>query len=555
LRLGEQNTTIRRRARLAFAALVLAVAGACNGSAKAVDGGPEAPEVARARALVSGGPGGRAALPPRAETLALAESVEARAVKEGAGARAVELHALAGALFERVYRVYGKPQDAQEAIGAFDAASKDLGSPGACDAAMQAAALAGDAAHDAKASFIAFYKLSKRGPGARGRDGAACQGRIEAALSGLEAFRPPPSVLSAIDRGLEAEGALAPADAGAGTFLDRVEHWPGKDAARVVVTLSGAARYRVSDEPPAAGAPQRIFVDVDGASLGKRGARRDARGSGIVTRVRVIPTSGGSRVVLDLDSGTVYRRAFDLREPFRIVIDVARRPPSERGSHRSVARVVLDPGHGGYDAGATGPTGLKEKDVTLDIARRARPILARAGLDVELTRADDPFVSLEERTARANQLGADLFVSIHCNAAENHGRRGVETYVLDTTRDEIAQRVAARENATSAAATAELASILANMRLADQATHSTHLAELLQKASMASLRPGNTDVIDGGVHYAGFYVLVGARMPAVLFETSYISNATEEQRLASATYKDRLADAIANAVRAYREGR
>ena len=93
------------------------------------------------------------------------------------------------------------------------------------------------------------------------------------------------------------------------------------------------------------------------------------------------------------------------------------------------------------------------------------------------------------------------------------------------------------------------------MRLADQATHSTRLAELLQKAAMASIKPSHPDALDGGVHYAGFYVLVGARMPAVLFETSYISNPTEEQRLASDDYKDRLADAIANAVRAYREGR
>jgi N-acetylmuramoyl-L-alanine amidase len=237
-----------------------------------------------------------------------------------------------------------------------------------------------------------------------------------------------------------------------------------------------------------------------------------------------------------------------------VVVDVARRAPlGER--HRTVSRVVLDPGHGGYDSGATGPAGTREKDVTLDVAKRVAALLGRAGVEAVLTREDDRFVSLEERAARANQLGADLFVSIHCNAAETHARHGVETYVLDTTRDEIAQRVAARENATSAAATAELGSILANMRLADQASHSTHLAELLQRAAMASLKPSWPDVTDGGVHYAGFYVLVGARMPAVLFETSYISNPIEEQRLESSDYKDRLADAVANAVRAYREGR
>jgi N-acetylmuramoyl-L-alanine amidase len=174
---------------------------------------------------------------------------------------------------------------------------------------------------------------------------------------------------------------------------------------------------------------------------------------------------------------------------------------------------------------------------------------------VLLTRDDDRGVTLEERTARANGFGADLFVSIHCNASEGRGRHGVETYVLDVTRDEIASRVAARENATSAAAAAELGSILANMRLSDQAARSTKLAALLQRATMASLAPGFPDALDGGVHTAGFYVLVGARMPGVLFETSYISNPAEEERLATEDYKQRLADGIVNAILAYREGR
>jgi len=174
---------------------------------------------------------------------------------------------------------------------------------------------------------------------------------------------------------------------------------------------------------------------------------------------------------------------------------------------------------------------------------------------VLLTREDDRYVTLEERTARANVFGADLFVSIHCNAAENRQRHGVETYVLDTTKDEIASRVAARENATSQAATAEIGSILASLRLADQANHSTHLAELLQRTAMVSLRDAYHDVHDGGVHTAGFYVLVGARMPSILFETSYISNPAEEARLGTDDYRRRLADAIVNAVRAYREGK
>jgi N-acetylmuramoyl-L-alanine amidase len=533
------------------------VSAACNGGASKADASSEAPEIASARAMIAGDAG----LPARADALVVAEGVEARANKES-GARAVELHALAGSLFERMYRLEGKDQDAKEAMAAFDSASKDLKEPGACDAAMHGAALAGDAAHDAQSAFIAFYKLSRRlgFAGDAGDDANACAGRANAAMGSLEAFRPPPRVLEAIDRGLEAQGVMPEVDASAphgGAFVDRVEHWPGKDAARVVITLSRDVHFRTSDEPQANGTPQRIVIDVDGAALGAHELARAARdASGIVTRVRVSTTTTGARVTLDLDSGTVYKRVFNLPEPFRIVVDVARRPPRLDAEHRrTVSRVVLDPGHGGYDSGATGPTGLKEKDVTLEIAKRTKPILASAGMDVVLTRDDDRFVTLEERTARANQLGADLFVSIHCNAAPTGARHGVETYVLDTTRDEIAQRVAARENGASAAATAELGSILANMRLADQATHSTRLAELLQKSAMASIHPVHPDTLDGGVHYAGFYVLVGARMPAVLFETSYISNAAEEQRLADDDYKGRLADAIANAIRAYREGR
>ena len=172
-----------------------------------------------------------------------------------------------------------------------------------------------------------------------------------------------------------------------------------------------------------------------------------------------------------------------------------------------------------------------------------------------MTREDDRFVALEDRTAVANAFGADLFVSIHCNAAKNHARHGVETYILDTTNDEIASRIAARENATSQAATAELGSILASLRMADQASHSLHLAELMQKAALGSTRDGYADVFDGGVHTAGFYVLVGARMPSILLETGYISNPIEEQRLSSDDYRQRLADAIVNAVRAYQQGR
>ena len=503
-----------------------------------------------------------ALLPPRPEVVALAQSVEGLALREGAGARAVELHALAASVLERMWRVEHREQDAKEAIDLYRAASKDLTLRGACDAAARGAKLAGDLANDAETTYAELYRVQRRGSAANADAGASlCAPAIDAPLAALAAFRPPAAVLDAIDRGLAGEGAiaLAPSDAGPSRVLvapriTNIEQWGGAEAARVVIHLDRSARFRVGDVGSGAGQGARTYVELDGVELG--GNPQDTPLGGIVSRIVTEATTTGSRVALDL-SGPAYRRVFHLLEPFRVVVDIAKHPPgsSAKGAGRSVDRVAIDAGHGGTDPGALGPSGLREKDVTLAVAHKLAPILSRLGIEVALTRDDDRYVTLEERTARANAFGADLFVSIHCNAAENKTRRGVETYVLDTTTSDMAGRVAARENATSQAASNEVAQLLASMRLADQSTRSTRFAELLQRSGVASLGTQYGDVLDGGVHRAAFYVLVGARMPAVLFETSYISNALEEQRLGSADYQQRLADAIANAIKAYREGR
>ena len=526
--------------------------------------------VARARAAAQPG----APLEDRASVLSMAEAVEALAVREGVGARAASLHGLAATVLERTFRTYGREQDGKEATLLFRQASSDLRLEGACSAAIRAALLAGETAHDASVTYTELYRAQRRANGSTATWGSpdasvdaapapvsesGCIARVEHEMGLLAAFRPPPRVLEAIDQGLEGEGALT----GAGQrhvavsteppHIVKIEPIPGVEAARVVIVLSKSVHFRPGDLAVPGMGPPHTFVDLDGVNVAHA---EEYPMVGIVTRVHVEPTSTGGRVTLDLD-GQAYRKVFYLPEPYRIVIDIARHPPGAvaASGHRRVDRIVLDPGHGGWDPGAIGVGGLREKDVTLDVARRVGKVLTREGLTVLLTRDDDRYVPLEERTARANAFGADLFVSIHCNAAENHVRHGIETYVLDTTKDEIASRVAARENATSQAATAELGSILASLRLADHAHHSTHLAELLQRSAMVSLRETYHDVHDGGVHPAGFYVLVGARMPSVLFETSYISNAVEEGRLGSDDYKQRLADAIVNAVRAYREGK
>jgi N-acetylmuramoyl-L-alanine amidase len=481
---------------------------------------------------------------------------------------------------ERVWRVEGRERDAREAVEMYGAAASDPTAPGACEAALAAARLAGDSAHDASVAYAELYRVQRRfapvragepAPAVQGIDpapsadgGPSCPGQVEAALAQLAAFRPPQRVLDAIDVGLAGEGMLARAPdspaaiaaaptEGKPPQILRVESWPGRDTARVVVVLDRPAPYRIGDEALAGGASARTFLDLDGVDVG--GAPRLTAEEGIVSRVQAAATSTGSRISLDVD-GRAWRRAFAMHDPYRIVIDVAHHPPgAPTRARRAIARMALDPGHGGKDTGAVGPGGLKEKDVTLDVARRTAAILVGQGIDVVLTREDDHFVPLEERTARANAFGADLFVSIHCNASEIKTRRGVEAYVLDTSRDEIAARVAARENATTQAASADLTAILGDLRLADQSRHSVRFARLLGHAANSALGARYGDAVDGGVHTAGFYVLVGADMPSVLFETSYISNVTEEQRLGTDEYRQVLADAIANAVKAYREGR
>lgn len=532
---------------LVIASIFLACGG--RGGADSADAGAST-EVTRATSLLSVDP-----LPARPEVIALAQSVEALALKEGAGARAVELHALAAKLEERMWRLEHREQDAKEAVDLYRAASKDLALNGACEAGQRGAKLAGEVARNAETTYAELYRVQRRA------GGGPCAKTLEPIMASLKAFQPDAKVLEAIDRGLAGEGAIAMALLDAGPSLvsvaphvQKIEQWGGPEAARIVVHLDKSAHFRVNDEPSQSGQGARTAVDLDGVDLG--GTPKTIPMSGIVTKLTATPSPTGSRIALDL-SGPGYRRVFQLLEPFRIVIDIAKQPPGTdpKTGTRKIERIAVDAGHGGNDPGAKGPTGVQEKDITLAVAHKLAPILAKQGIQITLTRDDDRYVTLEERTARANAFGADLFISIHCNAAERTAKRGVETYVLDTTTSDMAGRVAARENATSQAASNEVAQLLASMRLADQASRSTRFAELLQRSAVVSLGTQFNEITDGGLHRAAFYVLVGARMPAVLFETSYISNPIEEQRLASADYQQRLADGIANAVKAYREGR
>lgn len=489
------------------------------------------------------------------------------AVSESGTARGVLLSTLAGELRERAFRLSGgaAEDDAKRALEWWATASTRTDLPEVCRPARLHALFAGELAHDPRVTYRELYVARRR------FEKSACVGELDAAIERASEFRPSPSVLEQLDHALAAEGIAAP-DGGVASSASgharvvRVSRWSTLDSARVVLELDRAATYVL--EPASAGT---VRVRLDGVDLSNAEATIEpSKGLLVGGSLAPIPESktvtgttqeGGTAVVLSL-ARPAWRRVFFLPDPFRVVIDLSTTPPRAdvAAGPRPLRRLVIDAGHGGADPGAVGPTGLREKDVTLAIAKAAAPLVAKElGVEVRLTRGSDAFVSLEERAAAGNAFEADVFLSIHCNAAEARGRRGVEMYVLDSARDDLATRVAARENGGASAAPGELRAILDDLKLAELGNRSHHLATLMQKATMASLHGGTGqdygDVIDGGVHGAGFFVLVGSRMPAVLMEVSFISNPTEEGYLARADYRSRVVDAIVNALRAYRDGK
>lgn len=529
---------------------VLVLGGACARRSSGTSGPPPA-----SRASVEVGATETLASRPLAVASADALAVEA---SRSSGSESTAALERAAVLRARLFRREHRPADALEAIELrrLRARQRDAGR---CASELERLLLEGELNVDVEATYRDLYSLEREAD-------AACRDRVRAALGMLEAFRPSGGALAALEPraapssapasepSAPAPSAQAPSGAVASATLTHIERYSAKDAARVVVFVSSPVRFEVGTLAKTDSSGARLFVDLRGAQYSGKGALGAV---GLLERVRAATTPEGTRVVLDLAENAEHR-VFYVPEPFRLVIDVAR-PGSRPGTSRDVRRVVLDPGHGGHDPGAIGPTGLREKDVALDIAHRAAPLIARElGISTLLTRDTDVFVPLEERTARANGFGADLFISIHCNATERGKSTGVMTFVLDDSKDQLASRIAALENSASAEATDELARTLSAMsRAGDRGSdaRASEFAGLLQRAAMASLLPSYPDVPDGGVKRAGFYVLAGARMPAVLFETSFISSVRDETRFNTGDFRQKLADAIVNAVRAYREGR
>ena len=370
------------------------------------------------------------------------------------------------------------------------------------------------------------------------------------------------------------------------------------DTVRVTLELDREVAYR---EERLAG-PSRLFFDLKNVQLTP--ALMDkvlSYGSDVVSKIRVGRHPDHTvRVVLDFEDVSKYS-VFTLYNPFRLVIDaertVARRvatarseppaapatsgavmaipspspglpPPAPsfaipeanaaggfsiaRQLGLSVSRIVIDPGHGGHDPG-TIAKGLTEASLTLDVALRLEKLLQRdLGIEVVLTRRADVYIPLEERTAIANRQNADLFLSIHANSSRNNSAKGIETYFLSFASSPEAEALAARENSASEREMHHLPDIIKAISLNNKLDESRDLARMVQEALVGTLRNSNTEVRSRGVKKAPFVVLIGAAMPSVLAEISFITNKQELALLKTAAYKDKIAQALNDAVLRYR---
>lgn len=220
-----------------------------------------------------------------------------------------------------------------------------------------------------------------------------------------------------------------------------------------------------------------------------------------------------------------------------------------------IGTIVVDAGHGGHDTGTIGPSGLLEKDLTLDVALRLGKMLEnRLGANVIYTRDDDTFIPLETRTAIANQQQADLFISIHANSSNDSSARGVETYYLNFTSSTDALEVAARENAVSDKSIHELQDLVKKIALKDKIEESREFASDVQKSLHSGLAAKAPAIRDRGVKKAPFIVLIGANMPSILAEISFLSNPTDEHRLQTPEYRQKVAESLYKGISRYVSG-
>ncbi len=367
--------------------------------------------------------------------------------------------------------------------------------------------------------------------------------------------------------------------------LDRVICRGTSKRSTVTLVLDGAASFRHQYLAPTSKRPPRLVIDIDGVALGGN-VKADATHSGLaVSRVRASArgtgAKKGARVVIDLVNVRQYTvdsttNPAGIKVQYSVSPDLpgGRTPPADGGNGPvvqgkvsagepvragtlmeqlglTVRTIMIDAGHGGKDPGAMG-TGNTAKHVTLTLAKLLGERLQKQGFTVLYTRQSDAAVALDQRPVIANNRKADIFISLHVNSSTDKKINGLETYFLDLARTSSAATVAARENAVSVKSISDLQFILTDLMLSSKLQESQDLAAIVHKSMYGRLGQAGFTMNDNGVRSAPFYVLMGARMPAVLVEIGYLSYGDDARRIKSAKYLERLADGIALGVMEYK---
>ncbi len=362
--------------------------------------------------------------------------------------------------------------------------------------------------------------------------------------------------------------------------LLNIRHWSNDEYTRVVLDLDSRTEYyhKLLKPDPDLGTPHRLFIDLDHTLVSPDSPGEEKVADGILSRIRSAQfTREKSRVVLDIDDLDDFR-VFALENPYRIVVDVyapeKRRmigtstsaphltidPGSRELTEKSlveqlglkVKTIMLDPGHGGKDPGAVF-NGKHEKDIVLKMSRVLGKMLEEKGFEVLYTRTTDVFVPLEERTALANSKKVDLFISLHANAHRNRNVRGFEVYYLNFAQTEDAMRVAARENAVSTQKISDLQYILTDLMLSSKINESRDLAGKIHGITIDHVRSRHSGIRDNGIRQAPFYVLMGARMPAILVEMGYMTNEQDMKLLLSDDFLRSMAGGLTQGILAYKD--
>ena len=412
--------------------------------------------------------------------------------------------------------------------------------------------------------------------------------------------------LKPVAKGSAKEASPSAAASAAKVSIRDVKRTSLPDGMRITIEMDGESSYHAEQLEN----PRRVFFDLRGARVTPALQDADLKFTDdIVRQIRLGRHPNATRIVMDMEGAESYS-VFTLYDPFRLVVDfkrmatpmpaaapppalppVTRQTPAQevdspavpdakplpsrpigatpppalpsanldgkfslsRQLGLSVARVVIDAGHGGHDPGAHG-NGVQEAELTLDVALRLSKLLEKQpGIEVVMTRSTDVFIPLEERTSIANRENADLFLSIHANASRNSKARGVETYFLNFASNPEAEAVAARENAGSGQTMHKLPEIVRAIALNNKLDESKDFAEIVQKSMVRRLSARNSQLRDLGVKQAPFVVLIGAAMPSVLAEISFVTHRQEGTLLKTGAYRQQIAESLLNAVLKYQQ--